>query len=171
MGYVHNTSMSKFLPPTTFYGDTAAWAMAAGQVSGTIVYGCDSTDESADLYIPVTIPQNSNAQAGGLLKSVEIDFEILTAAADALACVIRKITRGADGAVAVVDDTIAFSYDDGHDDAAERIDVDQHKMTLTITTPFYVDNDEEIYVVFTIDKAATTTVEFLGAMANFTFRA
>jgi hypothetical protein len=34
-----------------------------------------------------------------------------------------------------------FTYDTGHDATGERVDVDEHKMMLTITTPFWIDND------------------------------
>lgn len=167
---MNNTHFCQYIPPTAMYGDTATWAMKAGQVSNTIAYGCDATDETANLWIPVLLPSNSVDLQGAKLESIEIDFEILTAACDAMSAVIYKVARGADGAVAVVA-TPAFSYDTGHDTAAERIDVDQHKMTLTLTTPEWVDNDEYFLVKIAFDKAATTTVEALAAFANFTLRA
>ena len=65
----------------------------------------------------------------------------------------------------------AFSYDTGHDTAAERLDVDEHKMTLTLTTPVWIDNDDYYYVKIAFDKAATSVCQFLAAFANFTLRA
>jgi hypothetical protein len=51
------------------------------------------------------------------------------------------------------------------------VDVDEHKMTLTITTPFWIDNDEYILVELTIDQAGDTgVVNLLGAIANYTLR-
>ena len=44
-------------------------------------------------------------------------------------------------------------------------------MELTLTTPIWLDEDEYIIVVVTIDKAATTTLDFLAAVANYTLRA
>lgn len=167
MGYVHDTAMSQFIPPTLAHGDTAAWAMAAGQVSGSRVYGCDATDEVANLWIPITIPSNSVALKGALLKSIEIDYEIVTAACDAVTADILKFTRGVEGAVVVLDDTVAFSQSPT---AANSKSADQHKLVLTLTTPVYIDNDEYYYVKIAFDKAATSTVEFLGAVANFTLR-
>ena len=86
-----------------------------------------------------------------------------------MAAVVNKVSRGADGAVAVVA-AQTFTYDTGHDTAGERIDVDQHKMTLTISTPFFLDNDEYVLVELTFNKAATTTLDILGAFANFVAR-
>jgi len=167
MGYVHDTHTSQWIPPTMVYGDTAAWAMAAGQVSGSIVYGCDATDEVANLVIPIIAPSNSVALKGALLKSIEIDYQIVTAACDAVTATIVKMTRGIEGAVVVVDAAVAFSQTPT---AANSKSADQHKLELTLTTPVWIDNDEYYYVKIAFDKAATSTVEFLGAVANFTLR-
>jgi hypothetical protein len=83
---------------------------------------------------------------------------------------VNKVTRGADGADATVA-AQTFTYDTGHDTAGERVDVDEHKMTLTITTPFWIDNDEYVLVELTCDQAGDTgVIELLGAVANFTSR-
>lgn len=168
-GYVHNTTMTQFITPLQMFGDTAAWTFGAGQVSGSLVYKCDATDEVANLFIPIPVMSNSVDQQGVYLRSIEVDFEILIAALDVLTPVIYKMTRGADGADVVVA-TPTFTYDAGHDTAAERIDVDEHKMTLTLDTPIWVDNDVYLWLKLPFDKAATSTVEVLGAFANFTLR-
>ena len=43
-------------------------------------------------------------------------------------------------------------------------------MTLTLDTPIWLDNDEYVLVELTIDKAATTQLDMLSAVANFTLR-
>lgn len=169
MGYVHNTHMTQYVPPSAMYGDTATWAMKAGQVSGTIAYGCDATDETANLHIPITILSNSVDAQGAYLVSIEVDFEILVAACDSVTAYVNKVTRGADGADATVT-ALTFDYDTDHDTAAERLTLDEHKMTLTLDDPLWIDNDEYILVKIAFDKAATSTVEALGAFANFTLR-
>lgn len=175
-GYVHDTTMTKFIPPHTMQGTVAAWTFGAGQVSNSYVFKCDATDEVAVLTFFIDIWSNSAVDAGGnpikgsLLKSIELDFEVLIAALDAMSAVIYKAKRGADGADVVMS-TPTFTYDSGHDSAAERIDIDEHKMTLTLDTPAYIENDEYYRVDVSFDKAATSTVEVLGAFANFTFRA
>jgi len=169
MGFIHDTHMSQYIPPTLFHCVVGTWTFAAGQVAGTIAKHVAATDEVSVVTIPITLPSNSSALKGAYLKSIEIDFEILIAACDAMAAVVNKVTRGADGEVAVIAPQ-TFTYDSGHDGASERIDVDQHKMTLTITTPFWVDNDVEVLVELTFDKAATTTLDMLAAVANFDLR-
>lgn len=168
-GYVHDTAMSQYIPPTLWHFVTGTWSQAAGQVAGTIVVKNAAADATTVCNIPVILPSNSVTQKGAYLKSIEVDFEILTAACDALSAVVNKVTRGADGSAATVA-AQTFTYDAGHDTAAERIDVDQHKMTLTLSTPIWIDNDEYVLVEVTMDRAATTVVECLGAVANYTLR-
>ncbi len=165
----HNTHMTQYISPGEMHFVTGTWTDAAGQVAGTICKHVAATDETSVVNIPISIPSNSVALQGSKLVSIEIDYEVLVAACDSVAAVVNKVTRGADGAVAVVA-AQTFSYDTGHDTAGERIDVDQHKMTLTITTPFFIDNDEYVLVELTLNKAATTTVDILGAFANFVAR-
>lgn len=175
MGYVHDAGFAMPISPFHAFGTVAAWAIAAGQVAGTLAYACDATDEEAHLFIEVRPPSHLPNSAGVAVKGfqvtdIQLDFEILTAALDAMSAVINKIKRGADGSVHVVS-TPDFTYDSGHDAAAERIDVDQHRMTLTLDTPEYCEDDEYYIVDLTINKAATSTFEFLGGVMHGTLRA
>lgn len=170
MGYVHNTHFSQYLPPNLFHFVGGTWADAAGQVAGTTVRKRTAADAVATVNIPVLIPSNAVAQQGAFLKSIEIDFEILTAALDALAATVNKVTRGADGAIAVVA-AQDFTYDNGHNDAGERVDVDQHRLTLTLDSPIWIDSDEYVLVALSIDGSAAGVLDLLGAVANFTLRA
>jgi len=173
MGYVMD-ELCILTTPYQSFGTVAAWAIGAGEVSGTIVNACDATDEEAHLFISLNslshIPGASGiAEKGFKLKTIEVDYNIKTAAADAVSVVINKVKRGADGAVAVVSNP-AFTYDTGHDTAAERLTLNEHKMVLTITTPEYMEDDEYYILDFTIDKAATTIFQFLSAFAKGTLR-
>jgi hypothetical protein len=162
--------MAQYIPPQLFHCVTGTWSLSAGQVAGTIVKKVNDFNQTSTINIPIVVPSNSVAQMGAYLQSIEIDFEITGAALTALTAVVNKVTRGADGAVAVVA-AQTFTYDTGHDAAGERVDVDQHKMTLTITTPFWIDNDEYVLVELTCDQAGDTgVIELLGAVANFTLR-
>ena len=170
MGYVRDTHMTQYIPPTLMHPKTGTWTHAAGAVAGTIANHKAATDETAIVTIPMLIPSNSGSLKGSQLVSVEIDFEFLIEAMDAMDAVINKVTRGADGAVAAVD-ALAFTYDAGHDTAAERVDVDQHKMTLTLDDPLWIDNEVEILVELTIDAGVNGTIDMLGAFANYVFQA
>ncbi len=167
MGYVHDTHMTQFIPPTTMYGDTATWAMGAGEVAGTIVYACDATDEVANLYVPITLPSNSEASKGAYLKTIEIDYEIKTAACDSVTASLAKITRGADGADAVV---AAVTVTQDLAAAVAAATLNEHKLTVTLTTPIWIDHNEHLLFKVAFDKAATSIVQVLGVFANFTLR-
>jgi len=166
MGYANDTRMSQVIPATLFHCPTGTWTLTAGQVAGTIARHLAAADQTGLVNIPITVPSNSSTEKGAYLKSIEIDYEILTAACDAFTFVINKVTRGADGAVAVVS-APAFTQTPT---TAVADDVDQHKAVLTITTPFWVDNDVYVLVEVTVNQATTSVVEFLGAVANFTLR-
>ncbi len=169
MGYIHDTSMSQYIPPTLMHYVTGTWTEAAGAVAGTIAKAMadpGAPGATAVVNVPVLIPSNSVALKGAYLKSIEIDYEIFTAACTSVTPVVNKVTRGADTAVAVVaaqtftqTPTLAISDD-----------VDQHKLILTITTPFWMDNDVYVLVQLTFVAPNTTTIHVLGAVANFTER-
>lgn len=167
MGFTHNTHMSQFIPPTAFHCVTGTWSDAAGNVAGTIVKQKAAAAETAVVNIPITIPSNSVALQGSKLASIEIDYEILTAAATSITATLNKVTRGADGAVAVVAEKTSTQDLTAATDAA---DVDQHKLTVTVTTPAYIDNDEYYLLELSCVCALTTVLEFLGAVANFTLK-
>jgi hypothetical protein len=168
MGYVHETHMSQYIPPSLFHRPTGTWTTPAGQVAGTIVEHVAAADQTGLVNIPILIPSCSMASVGhgAYLTSIEIDYEILTADCDAFTFVINKVTRGADTAVAVV----AAQTFTQTPTAANAKTTDQHKAILTITTPFWLDNDEYVLVEVTVNQALTTTVDFLGAVANYTLR-
>ena len=91
-----------------------------------------------------------------------------TAEATSFTFTLNKVTRGADGAVAVVaavtkTDSVA---------AADSHAVDQIKQVITITTPAWIDNDEYYLLeISLVAGAGGCTQKFLGAVANFTLRA
>ena len=169
MGFVNNTHMAHYIPPTLFHIVTGTVTLVAGQVANTICAHIAATDEASVVTIPITVPSNSSDQKGAKLISVEIDFEITDAACDAVDALIHLVTRGANGSVATVS-APAFTYDTGNDTAAERYAVDEHKMVLTLTTPIWVDDDQYVLVQITFDKAATSEVDLYAAVANYTLR-
>lgn len=173
MGYVHDPNMSQYIPPTAMMPITGTWTEVAGQVAGTICKHKAAAADTSVVYVPIPIPSNSGVDASGvpqkgsLIESIEFDYEVLIAACTSVTAALTKIKRGADGAVAVVS-TITATQD--LTAATDAADVDQHKLILTVTTPFYIENDEELIATLTIVAAATSTVDVLGAVANYTAR-
>jgi hypothetical protein len=157
------------------FGDTAAWSLGAGQVSNSIVYKCDATDEVANLYIPImSMSHLPNAQGvatkGEMITKIGVDYEIVTAACDAVTPHLYKNKRGVNGAVVVVTEITGITYDAAHNTDDERDDLDQHKMEITIDDPSYLEDDEYLWLVIAFDKAATSTVEYLGSFIYHTLK-
>ena len=81
---------------------------------------------------------------------------------------MNKCTRAADGTaigVAAITKTDTLA-------AAGAKTVDQHKQTITLTTPIWIDNDVFCLLEMSIIAGGGgNTAKFLGAVANFTERA
>jgi hypothetical protein len=160
--------MSQFIPCTAMHYVTGTWASAAGYVAGTIVNRKDAAAETTVVTVPIVIPSNSVDLQGIKLASIELDYELETAAATSVTAVLHKIVRGIDGAVAVA------SHPTITQDLAAAVAAathDQHKLVVTLTTPEWVDNDVYFLCEFTFVCALTTAVDILAAVANFTLRA
>jgi len=167
MGYVHDTHMSQYIPPTAMHYVTGTWTDAAGAVPDTICKHKTAASQTAVVNVPIMLPSNSIAQKGAYLKSVEVDYELLAAAATSVTAALNKVTRGADTAVAVV---AAVTVTQDLAAAAGAETQDQHKMTVTLTTPVWIDNDEELLLKLSFVCGGTVTIDVLGAVANFNLK-
>ncbi len=167
MGYVHDTQMSQYLPPNLFHYNTGTWTQVAGQVADTICMHRAAANETAVVNIPIMIPSNAAGYKGAQLKSIEIDYELLVADVTSITPVLNKVTRGADGADAVVTVPAITSTPA----AATAKAVDEHKMVVTLTTPEWIDNDVYFLLELTIVAGAGgNTTDILGAVVNYTLR-
>ncbi len=167
MGYVNDTACSQIIPPTAFHFSTGTITYVAGQVAGTIVAHRAAADQTTLITVPVMVPSNSVALKGSLIKSIEVDYEILVAEPTSITWTLNKVTRGADTAVAVV---AAVTKTDSLAAAAAKA-VDQHKITITLTTPVYLTNNEYLLLQASmVAGAGGNTSDFLGAVVNYTAR-
>jgi hypothetical protein len=165
---IHNTHFSQYIPPTLFHPVTGTFTWTAGAVAGTIAMARAAANETSVITIPIMIPSNSVALQGAKLTSIEVDYENAVAECTSFTWTLNKVTRGINGAVAVVatvtkTDAIA---------AADSHAVDEVKQVITLTTPEWVDND--VYYLLQISIVAGAgggTNKFYAAVANFTLRA
>jgi len=169
-GYVHDTAMSLWIPPADILKTAGTWTDTVGPVADTYMQRRAAADATAILVIPINPPQNSVAQKGSYLKSIDVWWEVTTAAMDAVTAELIQATLPANTAAFAAVTKPAITFDAGHDSAAERLTLDQHKMTVTVTTPFWLDDDDEVYLELTIDAALTSVFDIYGARANFTLR-
>jgi len=165
---IHNTHFAQYIPPTLFHAVTGTFTWTAGQVAGEISLHRAAANQTSVITIPIIIPSNSVALQGAKLASIEVDYEILSGEPTSMTWTLNKVTRGIEGAVAVVG-TVAKSNTVA--DAAAKT-VDQHKQVITLTTPAWIDNDEYYLLELSMPTGAGGAVnEFLGAVANFTLKA
>lgn len=168
MGYARNPYMSQFIPPNAMhYMAITNWADAAGAVAGTICKHKSAAAETTIVNIPILLPSNSVSERGSYLKSIEIDYEILVAACTSVTAALSKVVRGTDTFDATVTNP-AVTQDLSAAVAAAT--VDEHKLTVTLTTPEWINNNVYFLLKLTIVAAATSTIDILGAVANSTLR-
>ena len=163
---INNTHAAQYIPPTRFHCVTGTWTEAAGQVAGTICRHKAASAETTTVTIPIEVPSNSIALQGAKLTSVEVDFEILVADCTSITTTLNKVTRGVDTAVAVV-----AAVTQTQSPAAATLKVtDQRKLVVTLTTPEWVNQNTYYLLQLSLVCPATTQLDMLAAVANFTFR-
>ena len=165
---MHNTHFSQFIPPAQINKSAGTWTPTLA--SNALYERRTAADATFNLFIPIRIPSNSVALQGAKIASIEVIYNITTAACDDFATVeLEKMTSSAAGAVTGA--AVTVSVDTSHDTAAERKATGTHRMTVTITTPEWVDNDCWYVLYLVVDAAATTVFDLYGAIVNFTLRA
>ena len=168
MGYVHLTDICQFISPFAIGKSSGTWTptVANDAVSDLRT----PADAAFDLLIPLVQPGSDVALQGARIKSVDVWYVISVAAADDFATVeIDKMTLAANGA-ACSGANPAVTIDADHDTAAERKAVASHKMTITLDTPCFIEDDTAYFLHLNVDAAATTVFALVGAQVNYDLR-
>jgi hypothetical protein len=167
MGYLHD-NVQIVVPFSKIAHSAGTWTAT---VASNVWYSRrTAADAAATSYIPLMeVPQRDGAMKGAKLNSVDFHFRVVTGALDAMEAHLYKGTMAADGTLWTTAE-VTTTYDTGHDAAAERIDVDEHKMTLTVTTPFYLEDNEFLYMEVVWDGSATGVIDEFFAVGNWTLR-
>jgi hypothetical protein len=168
MGYIHDTAMSQFIAPGTAAFSAGTWADAVA--SNVWCKSRSAADASFTIGLPLLLPSNSAALTGAYLQSIDVWYSIATAAADDFATVALYSDALAASGVANTAAAVTVSLDAAHDTAAERKATGDHKMTLTLSTPVWVNSDAAYHLELGVDAAATTVFKLFGARANYTLR-
>jgi hypothetical protein len=168
MGYVNDTHASKFISPAQFNHSAGTWTVS--EASNVIKSARTAADASFTSLIPVPIPSNGSALKGCRLKSIDVWYTIATACDDFATVELEKVTLPATGSAPTGAAVSGITLDTGHDTAAERLAAGSHKMTVTLDTPAWIDDDEAYYLKLVVDAAAATVFTFWGARANYDYR-
>lgn len=167
MGYVHDTSMSQFVHPSQIDKSAGTWTPTLS--TNDVFHRRTAADANFNLFVPVRLPSNSAALKGAYLKSIELIFNITTGALDDFATVaLKKLTFNSSGASTASDVTVTI--DTANDTANERKATGTHRMTVTLSTPVWVDNDDAYVLYCVCDAAANSVFDLYGAIVNYTVR-
>jgi len=165
MGYVSDKEMSLFIHPSDIQKTAGTWTPTLSSHVWADVRS--DADAAFSLAIPVKLPGNTASYRGYKLVSIDVWYTIGTAAADDFATVVlEKMALQVDG-TAITGAAVSTTCDTDHDTAAERLAVDEHKMTVSLNTPEFIDEDAVYTLTLTVDAAATTVFSLFGARANF----
>ena len=160
-----NTHMSQWIPPGWIQKSAGTWTPT---LSTDLVSDVKTANTTAfNLFIPILAPSNSQYRVGAKLKSIDVYYRVATADCDGFATVaLKKMTLPATGTIVSGAD-VTVTVDTGHDTAAERLAQDHHTMTVTVTTPAWIDNDEYYVLYCAVDPGTSTVFTLYGARANY----
>jgi len=168
MGYVNNTDISKFIPPSMIAKTAGTWTAAVA--SDVVSEARTASAATFDLLIPLNLPGSNVGLQGARIRSIDVWYKIGTAAATDFATVeVDKVTLG-DQTVAPTGVNPAVTMDTDHDTAAKRKTVAEHKMTVTITYPEFIEEGEAWHLHLGVSAASGTVFTLYGAQVNYTLR-
>jgi hypothetical protein len=122
------------------------------------------------IRIPLSLPHNRVPLKGSYLVSLDVWLSVGTADLNALSAEIYRMLLPGNGESVQAPASQAFTYDAAHDTAAKRISQDFHKVTLTLSAPFWLDAGDEVYAELSVNAAAGSVVKIYGAHAGYTLR-
>ena len=168
MGYVHLTDICQFIPPSAILKSAGTWTPTVSSHFTRDVR--TAAEASFDMAIPIVLPGSNVAKQGAKLVSIDVWYIVATAAADDIGTVnLDKVTLAVDG-TAPTGAAVDITLDADHDTTVKRKAADEHKMTVTLDTPAFLEDDEAYWLHIAVDAAATTVFSSVGAQANFTLR-
>ena len=168
MGYIHDSSMKYFVPPSLAGGYGGTWTHANDGTFWTLSRA--ALGGSFDLGIPIAVPhQNANENRGSRIASVDVYFKISDADLTSLAVEFNLQALPTSGEFNDPSNP-AFTYDTDHDAAGERVTQGSHVMTLTLTTAIWVQGTQCLRADLIAVAPAATLFEFFGARINYTLR-
>jgi len=167
MGYVHDTASSMLTQLSSITATVGTWAMTVASHIWTL--NKTAAADTSVLKIPLILPGNAAALKGAYLKSIDIWWINATANLNDITAALYTCDLPAQaGTQAVANPTL--TYDTAHATSAQRYTQAQHQMTMTLSTPFWVDQGRECYLELTVNAAATSAIKLQAVRSNYTLR-
>ncbi len=128
------------------------------------IHSPQTTAEAAVVYVPLPHFLGRTTSSRGMkITSIELYYD-LDVAGTAASCKLFKTTLQADGTIpSAAEVTTTCDHT-----AAQLYSADEHKVTLTPSSPAFIADNEAYHVELSITKATTTDFKFFGALVNFT---
>ena len=170
MGYIHDTAMAQVLGPEEFAYSAGTWRLLTTSSQHWYARRGRAAAAIVVLRLQAKLPQNSVAQKGAYLKSVDIWYKNNTANGTAATIKLYKETLIAHAGSWAAPEEQTSTMDSNHDTAAKCYAQADHKATLTLTTPIWLDDDANVFVELAFTAAATSDFDFIAARFNYTLR-
>ena len=168
MGYVNDVSLAHFVSPFRCGYSAGTWA--ADYDTEVIKNVRTAADAEFDIVIPIELPASEKVNQGARIKSIDIWYDVATAALDGFTGpVLAKMTLAANDDN-ITGSSVTITIDTAHDTEAECITTGDHKLTITPSAEFYLEDDYAYYLKFTVDAAAASVFSFFGAQINYELR-
>ena len=168
MGYVNDVSLAHFVSPFKCGYSAGTWTPTVDVNVISNVRTAQAAD--FDVYIPLELPGSEAFKQGAKITSIDVWYDVSEAALTGLSGpVLVKIALPAnDDNPSGSNPTITM--DTAHDTEAECLTTGDHKMTITPSTPFYLEDDYAYYISFTCTPAAGSVFSLIGAQIKYELR-
>jgi hypothetical protein len=168
LGYIRDDGMVMVLGPVDCMVSAGTW-------TDTLENGLwfkRRSAAAAPFYLAFTpkMLQSGSSQKGSYLTAIDLYWKVGTDAVTSLAATVNLFTLPADGDAFAEPATQTFGYDTGHDLDAERVTADEHKMTLTLDPPIWLDDDQLLQVELAVVATGTAVFDWYGAAFHFSMR-
>ncbi len=170
MGYTYDTQMSQFINPAAIIKTAGTWTDSA---SGGVVKSVRTAAAATfNLIVPVEIESNAAALKGCRLKSIEVYYNVATAALNSVTTVElqKTILPASFTANATSGITPTVNMDGLNDTSAKRLTVGDHALFAGLAGAVWIDDNDAYYLYLTFDAAAGTVFTLYGARINYEFR-
>jgi hypothetical protein len=168
MGYTFDTHMTQFIPPMAVGLSAGTWTLS---IAANVVKAARTANASAfTALVPVRIPANASPLKGCRVQSVDVYYKILTADATGFAVTLEKMTLPLNTAAPSGASVSGITFDTNHNTESKRGAQAEHKMTVTVDSPAWLDDDDACYLALVVTCAASTVFTLYGARINYDLR-
>ena len=168
MGYATDLNCCQWIPPYQMVKSAGTWTPT---LASNVYKEVRTTAAAAfNLFIPIQVSGNAVPLKNVRIKSIDVWW--INATADLTSVTTVELEKMALLAqtVAVTGAAVVTTQDTLNDTTAKRITQASHKMTVTITTPEWVQANTAYCLYITFDCATTSALALFGAQVNYDLR-